>query len=124
MNDFYTESIEDALNRERLDELKPDTSDMYENTWRSQVWYSEAVWTAASLFVEAARRSDTFRERFMSEETEEVAVGDMSVDMQKWRSTLEKELPDMHEEIMGIGLSAFQGGKAEQTARRYIEDNL
>jgi hypothetical protein len=105
----YDDLADDPLTREELDELKPSREEMFTNTKRSTVWYNEAVWTAASLFVEAAQQSDTFRERFLSGETE-------------WRSTLEKELPEYHEAVMGIGLSAAQGGFAEKRARSYIED--
>lgn len=124
MTGFYDRTVDDALDREELDHLKPSTEELFENTRRATMWYNEAVWTAAALFVEAAEQSDRFRKTFMSEESEEVTVGDTTVDMEKWRSALEKELPEYHEKIMGIGLSAFQGGNAEQVARRHIERNL
>jgi len=83
---------------------------MFENTKRAKVWYSEAVWTAASIFVQAANEDENFREDFMSEEPD------------KWRQTLREELPDLHEKVMGIHLSAFQGINAENVARKYLRE--
>lgn len=118
----YDNFVDEALTRDELDHLKPSMEEMFQNTHRAMMWYNEAVPSAARLFVLAAQESDTFRERFMSEETKEVEVGGTTIDQEIWRSTLEKELPDYHEKIMGIGLSAFQGGSAEQLARRRLED--
>jgi len=129
MTDFYDRSVDDALTRAELDNLKPPTEEMFLNTYRSTVWYNESVWTAASIFVQAANEDDKFRKDFMSEETVEVEVfpnedgSTTTVDSDKWRQTLQEELPEYHEEVMGIGLSAFQGGNAEQVARRYLERN-
>jgi len=117
------ELSERALTREELDSLKvpmDEYDDITEYSEDMTEWYNEAVWTAAELFVQAAEQSDTFREWFMSQETKPVEVGDSSVEMEVWRSTLEKELPEYHEKIMGIGLSAFQGGSAESVAREVL----
>lgn len=128
MTDFYDQSVDDALTREELDNLKPSTEEMFQNTKRATVWYNEAVWTAASLMVEACERSDKFRDAFMSERKEEVETfpdedDSSTVEMQAWRSLIEDECPDVADRLWGIGLSAFQGGSAEQVARRYIERN-
>lgn len=102
------ERIENALSRERLDELKPDTEDLVKNTRRATIWYNAAVYTAASIFVEAAEESDEFKEAFMSKEA--------------WREVMAEEIPELNERLMGIGLSAFQGGSAESVAREEIKE--
>lgn len=128
MTDFYDESIEDALTRAELDNLKPSTEEMFQNTKRATVWYNEAVWTAAALMVEAAQESDEFRESFVNERKVEVDAFPESddehlVESDEWRDIIEDECPDVADRLWGIGLSAFQGGNAEQVARRYLERN-
>ncbi len=113
-------TIDNALSVERLEELRPPWDEHFDLTWRARCWYNEAPYTAAALFVEAAEESDTFRERFVSGETESVDVGGTSVEMEKWRSTMEKELPELHAKLNSIKLSAFQGGAAEQMARKAL----
>lgn len=113
MSDYYTEKVEQALSRERLDELKPSTEEMFENTRRGRVWYNEAVWTAAAIFVEAAQESKKFRRSFVAADSQSAS--------ETWRTTMQEEVPELHERVMGIGLSAFQGGNAEQVARSILE---
>jgi len=128
MTDFQDRSIEDALTREELDNLKPPMEEMFLTTYRSMVWYNECFWTAASIFVQAANENETFRESFMSERSVEVDAFPESdeehlVESDEWREVMQEEVPEYHEKVMGIGLSAFQGGSAENTARRYLERN-
>lgn len=99
---FYDKHIDDALSKEELDELRPSNEELFQNTYRSTIWYNEAIWTTASMFVESAKEDDEFHEAFMSESSE-------------WRDLFGKDLPQ---------LSAFQGKNAEQVARQYIERNL
>jgi len=116
-------SIDNALSREKLDLLKPSTEKLFQNTRRATTWYNEAVWTAAMLFVEAAKESEKFRQDFQQDiEYEDGETSTIEVDA--WRNTMKQEVPEYHEKVMGIGLSAFQGGSAEQQARRYIKENL
>lgn len=119
--------VESALSRERLDQLKPGMEEMFKNTRRATMWYNEAVWTAARLFVEAAQESQKFRQSFVSEEKEEVPAfpnedESSTVETDAWRSVMAEETPEYHEKVMGIGLSAFQGGSAENTAREILRD--
>jgi len=127
MTDFYKQSVDDALTRAELDNLKPSSETMFENTKRAKVWYSEAVWTAASIFVQAANEDENFREDFMSEEQIDVQAfpaedDGPTVESDKWRQTLREELPGLHEKVMGIHLSAFQGINAENVARKYLRE--
>lgn len=120
-------TIDNALTREELDHLKPSTEELFENTWRATTWYNECVWTAAALFVEAAEESDEFRESFVNERKVEVdafpeADEEHLVESDEWRQVMKEEVPELHEKLMGIGLSAFQGGSAEQVARRRLRE--
>lgn len=99
-------SIHDALEKEELDDLKPNTDEMFRNTKRATMWYNEATLTAALIFVKAAAESDAFRESFMTGQNE-----------QYWRSVMERETPEKYDDLMDIGLSGFQGKHAEQLAR-------
>jgi len=122
-------SIDNALSREKLDLLKPSTEKLFQNTRRATTWYNEAVWTAAMLFVEAAKESEKFRQDFQQDVQESKTIeyedGETStIEVDAWRNTMKQEVPEYHEKVMGIGLSAFQGGSAEQQARRYIKENL
>lgn len=123
----YQDKVESALSREQLDELKPGNEEMFENTRRATTWYNEAVWTAARIFVEAAEESDEFREPFVSNEQKEKEVdwgeGTETIEVDAWRDVMQEEVPEYHEQVMGIGLSAFQGGNAEKVARRVLEDD-
>lgn len=123
----YDDFVDEALTREELDHLKPSNEELFKNTHRATMWYNEAVPTAARLFVLAARESDKFRNDFLADVKESKTIeyedGDtMSLEVDAWRDTMQKEAPERHEQVMGIGLSAFQGGSAEQLARRYLED--
>ena len=97
-------TVYNALSVERLEELRPDWEEHAANTWRSTKWYNEAPFTAAALFIEAAEENDQFREEFVENEG-------------KWRQTLVEELPEYHNKLDDIGLSAFQGGNAEKMVR-------
>lgn len=118
-----------ALSYDELQELKvpvDDYDDLSEFADDQKDWYNEAVWTAAELFVQAAEESDAFRDSFVSDEKteEEMEWGDgetTTIEADAWRNVMKEEVPEYHERVMSIGLSSFQGGKAEQVARRCIE---
>lgn len=121
-------TIQNAMSPAELDDLQPPVEELLEDTWRASTWYNEAVWTAARLMVEAAEESDRFREDFMSEEKVEVEVEatpdesfNYTVETDKWRQTLEEELPEHYDDLMNIGLSAFQGNAAGSRARKYLK---
>lgn len=121
-------NVERALPVDRLDDLKPDTSAMFGVTWRSQVWYNEAVMTATGILMDAAELNDDFRRAFLKEHKilvqkypDDPNVND-KIEKDVWRLILEDELPELNEELESIGLSAFQGGTAEQTARRNLRE--
>jgi proline dehydrogenase len=116
-----------ALNYDELQELKvslDEYDDLSEFADDQTEWYNEAVWTAAELFVQAAEESDEFCDSFVSDEKTEEEMGEdeiTTIEVDAWRDVMEEEVPEYHEKVMSIGLSAFQGGKAEQVARRCIE---
>lgn len=118
-------SIDEALSPERLGELRPPWEEAMQNTRRSRMWYNEAVWTAAALMVDAAQESGEFRDSFLEErKIEEYNEDwDMTVEHDEWREVMKHECPEMYDDLMGIGLSAFQGGSAEQVARRYLRES-
>jgi len=125
----YAEKVDEALSYDELEALKPSTEEMFRNTRRSTVWYNEAVWTAAALFVEAAEQNELFRRAFLTEaQVKKPAFPNdedaPSVEVDAWRDTLSKECPEIHEQVMSIGLSAFQGGNAEQVARKVVTEDL
>ncbi|AGM11525.1 hypothetical protein M199_gp141 [Halogranum tailed virus 1] len=120
MGETYQEKVDEALSPERLADLKPSTEELFENTYRATVWYNECVWTAAALFVQSADDSDMFRRAFLTEAQVSKQVGDMQVEVDAWRDTMAKECPELYEDLNAIGLSAFQGGSAEQVARKVI----
>lgn len=124
------ERVRNALTREELDSIHEpveDFDDIGEYADANTEWYNEAVWTAARLFVEAAEESEKFSTDFVAdvqrEETIEYEDGEsITIEVDAWRDTMQKEVPEYHEKVMGIGLSAFQGGSAEQVARSILTD--
>lgn len=128
-SNFYDRNVEEALSKEKLDQLKPEPEELYRNTKRARMWYNEAVWTAAALFVEAAKKDDLFRTHFVKDVKAEETIEyddheNITVEKEVWRETMKNRLPELHSKTMEIGLSAFQGGNAEKVARRYIEREL
>lgn len=115
----YGELEEIKVSLDEYDDLSKFADDQTE-------WYNEAVWTAAELFVQAAEESDEFRESFVSGEKKEKEMDlgngkSTTIEEDAWRNVMEAEVPEYHEKVMSLGLSSFQGSKAEQVARGCIE---
>lgn len=122
-----TYSHEDALSVERLEDLRPPWDEHFGLPYRARVWYNEAVETATALLIEAAEQNDEFRRAFIAEEKEMVDAfpnddEHHQVESDVWRTILEEEMPELHEDLHSIGLSAFQGGTAEGEARRALRE--
>lgn len=105
----------EAPSYEELEEMKPEPEEMFKQAQNDESpateWYNQAVQVAARLIVEAAQEYDEFRE-YMLEENEFGAAHAMS-----------EYDEDRHQKLNTMGLSAFQGGSAENLARRYLSDD-
>ena len=109
----------DHVSYEELQEMKPDFAEQVENIHSDEDdgvsddtkhWYNEAVWVAARQIVEAAQENEEFREQFLEDDSVGSAFGMAAYDM------------DRYTRLNSMGLSAFQGVKAEQVARDKLRD--
>lgn len=119
------EVIERGLTPEELDDLHTpleEFDDLTEYSKANEEWYNECVYTAARLFVEAAQKSDRFRDAFVADEQRESDKYEYAT-IDVWREVMQEEVPEKYEKVMGIGLSAFQGGSAESTARKALSES-
>lgn len=119
--DTLEEEIASAPSVESLHEMRPSPEEAFQGTAQSKRWYNTAPYTAASIFIEAAKSSDEFRRDFLNEdrfvldeEYEPVGEG--------WSSTMEEACPELHRQLNELGLSSFQGGQAESMAQEVLQE--
>lgn len=74
-------------------------------------WYNTAPFVAARLIVLVARQHEEFRKRLFVDDRMGTAHAMAEYD------------EEMHRKLNEIGLSAFQGGSAENMARSVLEDD-
>lgn len=110
-----TDPFPDAPSYAELEEMHVDMSeceDIVEFSEKNRDWYNEAVPVAARLIVEVAREHDEYRQQVL--DSDELGVGH---EMQPYDAKRYTKLNEM-------GLSASQGGSAENLARTTLEEEF
>lgn len=99
---------------DELEEMKVPLSEfdnIGEYSEANKDWYNNAIPVAARLIVQVAREHDEFREHLLEHDD----VGSAHA-MGQWDQ-------DRHNKLNMLGLSAFQGGSAENLARGILEED-
>ena len=99
---------------EELRDMEPSPEEMLDSSLMSEPdsWYNQAPYVAARLIIEAARENEDFRVALMT--TEEFGVAHQMSEYDEER----------YDKLNSIGLSSFQGGNAENMARRYFREEI
>lgn len=106
-----TDPFPSAPTYEELENMRgkmEDYDDIVEFSRDNEDWYNAAPYVAARFIVRVAREHDGFRERLL--ETDEVGVAH---EMSQYDE-------ETHSKLNSMGLSAFQGGHAENLARQKL----
>jgi len=120
--DSTAERIANAPTVEELEEMRPPWDEHFDGGEDVIRWYNTAPFTAARIFVRAAEQSDEFYELFVNDLERPIETTDGHViEVAAWRKVLRNELPELNEKLDSIGLSAAQGGFAENMAREALE---
>lgn len=109
------EIFPEAPSYEELEEMREEPSDyddLAEFAENNEEWYEKAVPVAARMIIEAAIEYESFKDHMLEDDSFGAAHK-----MKEW----DKE---KHEKFNSMGLSAAQGGTAENIAREYIRENL
>lgn len=101
----YDELGEKKVNMSEFDDLKSFTD-------ANREWYNDAIPVAARLMVQVAREYEEFREQLLSNDDEVGTAHRMS----EYDSGTYQKLNQM-------GLSALQGGQAENLAREELRED-
>ena len=117
--DTLEAKIESAPSVEELEAMQPSIKDMFEQTEAATRWYNTAPYTAAKVFIEAARSSERFRQDLL-ENDRHVLDEKHEPTGEGWESTMREECPKLNREINNMRLSAAQGGWGEQLAVRVL----
>ena len=121
--DSTAEPIANAPTVEELEEMRPPWDEHFDGGEDVTRWYNTAPLTAARIFVRAAEQSDEFYELFVNDLERPIETTDGHViEVAAWRKVLRNELPELNEKLNTIGLSAAQGGFAENMARNVLRE--
>lgn len=101
----------------------PSPEDMLANTDDATRWYNEAVWYAARCFYEAAVDHEPVADAFEAFLNQPANEGGTSDERRAIRPAMREHAPEKWAEINEMGLSAFQGGSAENAAARALADD-
>ena len=116
------EQIANAPTVEELEEMRPPWDEHFDGGEDVVRWYNTAPFTAARIFVRASEQSDEFYELFVNDLERPIETADGHViEVAAWRKVLRNEMPTLQEKLDSIGLSAAQGGFAENMAREALE---
>ena len=116
------EQIANAPTVEELEEMRPPWDEHFDGGEDVVRWYNTAPFTAARIFVRASEQSDEFYELFVNDLERPIETADGHViEVAAWRKVLRNEMPALQEKLDSIGISAAQGGFAENMAREALE---